>query len=588
MGFHEHVEDFFGPLIENLIDPAWGTDETPVPDPVLLGPIVSAVGKVCAEMARTEESINDEFLKTVVAQECAAIGLRQEHWDTVLGYFWRWHQRRILSSECDPDSDMTDGAQLAVLLAAQDAGLAGERYVDVEHTLIALLRDCDELTARVLAELKTNPLEILRAVSFTISEPSQEREPWAEGDPLPESTPALLSALKSAAKEARLFGRSRAGPEHLLLGVLGEEDSIAAQIAKGNGVSVDFAREQMAAILGVQIQEPEIEAEIEGALSALNSAASLGHDEIIDCCLSVVAGLVERFAPQRMLGFREQLGVNRYELSSRIEKLPRLRDTGRDTALAVPLGEEDKFFNGLLDATWALGEVMRDLGGVPPPDQIANVATTVCRRMGLTTEARDEVIRRLLYWTVRREEGQVTPVSQAFLFQDEETSDSSAQARESWQSRILGELSRVRVGAPAVSTGKLLMRDHDPKLLPTEYVDYLRTHPGLAWLLVDHPRKKVFIYGVLQGFRVNAARSRAPYHLLLVLATTHGSPRSRHEIAEQVREKCGADISDTFDQTLRQVHITTEDLLKPHIWHEGGGYLLNPEFPTCVILEDSE
>jgi ATP-dependent Clp protease ATP-binding subunit ClpC len=89
-----------------------------------------------------------------------------------------------------------------------------------------------------------------------------------------------------AQDEARALGHAYIGTEHLLLGLLREEDGLAARVLSEVGVSLDAAREQILAIVG-----PGEEVAATGQIPftprgkralelALREALALGHNHI--------------------------------------------------------------------------------------------------------------------------------------------------------------------------------------------------------------------------------------------------------------------------------------------------------------------
>ena len=73
-------------------------------------------------------------------------------------------------------------------------------------------------------------------------------------------TPRAKKVLELALREALLFGHNYIGTEHLLLGLLTEEDGIGARTLTGLGVTKEGAREWLVPVLkrlaGERDQDP--------------------------------------------------------------------------------------------------------------------------------------------------------------------------------------------------------------------------------------------------------------------------------------------------------------------------------------------
>lgn len=63
-------------------------------------------------------------------------------------------------------------------------------------------------------------------------------------------TPAAERALQHALKEAKEFGHPYIGTEHLLLGLLSEEDCVAARILNGRGIRYDPTKKLLGTLIG--------------------------------------------------------------------------------------------------------------------------------------------------------------------------------------------------------------------------------------------------------------------------------------------------------------------------------------------------
>jgi len=134
----------------------------------------------------------------------------------------------------------TDRSRRTLVLAQDEARSLGHEHIGTEHLLLGLLEEGTGVAARVLTDLGVT-LEAARA-----------RVPAAPaGGPAtvgaPPFTPRAKSVLEYALREALQFGHSYIGTEHLLLGLVREDDGSAARILADLGVPTPTVRE---AVLG--------------------------------------------------------------------------------------------------------------------------------------------------------------------------------------------------------------------------------------------------------------------------------------------------------------------------------------------------
>jgi hypothetical protein len=141
---------------------------------------------------------------------------------------------------------VTECAQHAVRHAPGEAGRLGRDRVDTEHLLLALLRDPECLAAAALGEHGVEVETVRRRVEEVIGPGRGAAAVGAGDDPaghhLPMTKPVSL-VLGLAAREARELEQDRVGTEHLLLGLAGEGDGVAAHVLEGVGAGLLQLRE---------------------------------------------------------------------------------------------------------------------------------------------------------------------------------------------------------------------------------------------------------------------------------------------------------------------------------------------------------
>ncbi len=134
----------------------------------------------------------------------------------------------------------TDNAKKALNLARQEAQRLNHEYLGTEHILLGLLH-LDGCTAmRVLDGLGTNPRQVRVEVEKLIeSGPTQVK---------PVQLPFTLRAkkvLELSMEDAGGLGDSFIGTEHLLLGVIKEQEGVGGRALRSLGVTLEGAREKL-------------------------------------------------------------------------------------------------------------------------------------------------------------------------------------------------------------------------------------------------------------------------------------------------------------------------------------------------------
>jgi ATP-dependent Clp protease ATP-binding subunit ClpC len=132
----------------------------------------------------------------------------------------------------------TERGRKIIIYAREEAEKRQNDYLGTEHILLALLRDDDGL-----------PVAILRKMGISIDELYMEVERnlpsgtniMTFGD-IP-FTPRAKKVLELAVEEARLLGHNYIGSEHLMLGLLREEEGIGGKILRSFGVNLLGARQ---------------------------------------------------------------------------------------------------------------------------------------------------------------------------------------------------------------------------------------------------------------------------------------------------------------------------------------------------------
>jgi ATP-dependent Clp protease ATP-binding subunit ClpC len=118
----------------------------------------------------------------------------------------------------------TERARQVVVLAQDEARALKHNYIGTEHLLLGLLREEEGLAARVLWSLDVTVEEVRAQVARLIG---QGDEVTTGQIPF---TPRSKKVLELALREARSLKHNYVGTEHLLLGLVRENEGVAARI----------------------------------------------------------------------------------------------------------------------------------------------------------------------------------------------------------------------------------------------------------------------------------------------------------------------------------------------------------------------
>lgn len=125
----------------------------------------------------------------------------------------------------------TDRARRVVVYAQDEAKTLEHNYIGTEHLLLGLLREEEGIAAQALASFSVT-VEAVR--EHVVRETSRGNGASVGHIPF---TPRAKKALELALREALQLGHNYIGTEHLLLGVLREQEGLAVQTLASLGVT---------------------------------------------------------------------------------------------------------------------------------------------------------------------------------------------------------------------------------------------------------------------------------------------------------------------------------------------------------------
>src|SRR6516164_1236938 len=170
----------------------------------------------------------------------------------------------------------TDRARKVMQLANQEAQRFNHEYVGTEHVLLGLIKEGSGVAATVLRNMDVD----LRKIRNEIEKIVQAGPEMVTMGKLPQ-TPRAKKVIEYAIEEARNLNHNYVGTEHLLLGLLREQEGVAAQVLMNLNLKLEEVREEVLNLLGHGMDaggESERGATSKGNKSKTPALDSFGRD----------------------------------------------------------------------------------------------------------------------------------------------------------------------------------------------------------------------------------------------------------------------------------------------------------------------
>jgi ATP-dependent Clp protease ATP-binding subunit ClpC len=146
----------------------------------------------------------------------------------------------------------TDRARKVMQLANQEAQRFNHEYIGTEHILLGLVKEGTGVAANVLKNLDID----LRKIRLEVEKIVQAGPDMVTMGKLPQ-TPRAKKVIEYSIEEARQLNHNYVGTEHLLLGLLREQEGVAAQVLMNLGLKLEDVREEVLNLLGHNMESSE-------------------------------------------------------------------------------------------------------------------------------------------------------------------------------------------------------------------------------------------------------------------------------------------------------------------------------------------
>jgi ATP-dependent Clp protease ATP-binding subunit ClpC len=150
---------------------------------------------------------------------------------------------------------ISDNTKEIIQKAAETAVKFGRREVDTEHLLYALA-DSD-VVQEIFKQYKLKSEDIKSYID--VNAPKNEQAAIDENTVEVTVSPRIKQVLEQAFSSSRQLGHSYVGPEHLLVGLLQEDEGMAGDILRKYGLTPESLRQKIVKVVGKGAEEGRVE-----------------------------------------------------------------------------------------------------------------------------------------------------------------------------------------------------------------------------------------------------------------------------------------------------------------------------------------
>lgn len=163
--------------------------------------------------------------------------------------------------------DLTPRAQQALALSKRIAVEMESNSVGTEHLLLGIITLGQGVAVNALLRMGVDFVE-LRNLVQTETEESNKKNNTGKLDSEIKHTPRLKKVIALAGKEAKELSHSYIGTEHLLLGILRDEESLASKVLSKMDVELDMCRKEVLSEIDPNFEADDLETASTGGSSS--------------------------------------------------------------------------------------------------------------------------------------------------------------------------------------------------------------------------------------------------------------------------------------------------------------------------------
>lgn len=162
----------------------------------------------------------------------------------------------------------TEGARKAIVLARREAERLNADRIRTEHILLGIIQG-DGIAANVMKNLNVD-VQRVRGEIERLSMPPLETAP-----DLSRFSSRGARVIELAGEVAEILGHDTIGTEHLLLGLLKDKESIAAQVLTNLGLKLEEVRDMVLDVMGAEAAKRDDDLPGRGATGMLESSPGI-------------------------------------------------------------------------------------------------------------------------------------------------------------------------------------------------------------------------------------------------------------------------------------------------------------------------
>ena len=152
---------------------------------------------------------------------------------------------------------ISDNTKEIIQKAAETAVKFGRREVDTEHLLYALVDN--DVVQEIFKQFKLKSEDIKGYIEANA--PKDEQAEKDEDTVEVTVSPRVKQVLEQAFSSSRQLGHSYVGPEHLLVGLVQEDEGMAGDILRKYGLTPESLRQKIVKVVGKGAEEGRVEAQ---------------------------------------------------------------------------------------------------------------------------------------------------------------------------------------------------------------------------------------------------------------------------------------------------------------------------------------
>ena len=138
--------------------------------------------------------------------------------------------------------EFTERTRRIIFFAQEEAGKFDLDVVDTEHILLGLVREKDNVACRILDRAGFSLDAIRREVKNQAAHGDKPKSPEMQ------LTQGGKRVIDLAYEESKQLKNDHIGPEHILLGLLGESEGLAGRVLAKLGVELEKTRAEIEAL----------------------------------------------------------------------------------------------------------------------------------------------------------------------------------------------------------------------------------------------------------------------------------------------------------------------------------------------------